>query len=100
MEDLSERWNNEPNAYALFVDGITKFHKTWQTLLSSRDIDDVSHILEGLFGETPTKQAIVEFAERNNMHRVGGELGVTSAGIITTVKTGITPIRPNTFYGD
>lgn len=99
-EDLSERWDNDRNAYALFVDGIRKLHNTWQSLMESRGIDDVSRILEGLFGETTAKQAIVEFAERNNKRRLAGELGVTSAGIITTTKTGTIPIKANTFYGD
>jgi hypothetical protein len=99
-EDLSERWDEDRNAYALFVDGIRQLHRTWHGLMESRGIDSISRILEGLFGETTTKQALVEFAERNNKRRLAGELGVTRAGIITNTKIGTIPIKANTFYGD
>src|SRR5262249_39468449 len=43
-EDLSERWDNNSNAYRAFKEGIREFHQQWITILTKKG--DVSDALE------------------------------------------------------
>jgi len=95
-EELSERWNGDSAAYAAFVSGIRAFRDKWSKVLTGNV--NVNSELEALFGE-PVKAVLKKRAERLQASRLAGELGVTSAGIISRSGPSVTPARPHTFYG-
>jgi hypothetical protein len=99
-EDLSERWDDDRDAYALFVRSIKTFQQQWQKLLSLRGIPEITELLEQLFGEELAKTAVKEHTLRRNTQRSDGKLGITPTGIIITTNIpGSVPIKTNTFYG-
>lgn len=100
-EDLSERWENNREAWQAFVSFINTFHQQWQVLNQKRGIDAIADILEKLFGEEPTKTVVKEAALATQAKRVAGTLSVAkSSGIIVSGGTSdATRIRSNTFYG-
>jgi hypothetical protein len=96
-EELSEKWNNDRPAYEAFVKGIRAFNDRWSQLMKRKE--NVNSELEGLFGE-PVKTVLRRRAERLQESRVAGNLGVTSAGIISRNSPSVIPARTNTFYGE
>ncbi len=101
-EDLSERWENNREAWQAFVSFINTFYQQWQVLNQKRGIDAIADVLEKLFGEEPTKTVVKEAALATQAKRVAGTLSVAkSSGIIVSSGTSeATRIRSNTFYGD
>jgi hypothetical protein len=101
-EDLSERWDNNREAWQAFVGFIQTFHRQWQALNQQHGIDAIAGVLEKLFGEEPTKTVIKEAASAMQAQREAGKLSVAkSSGIIVGSSTSdSTRIRPNTFYGE
>lgn len=98
-EDLSERWEKDREAYRLFVEGITAFHKDWEQLLTQRG-EGVTKSLELLFGEDLAKAVVREKTLEMELQRKREGLAITSSGIIVNATaTGSIPIRSNTFYG-
>ncbi len=95
-ENLSERWDEQPEAYRMFNSGIRDFASQWGTLLTRGG--NVNGELDRLFGET-VQQVRVKKAQRLQEARKAGSLGVTFAGRITALSTAATPLRPNTFHG-
>jgi SMODS domain-containing protein len=96
-EDLSERWDSNQAAYEAFEEGIRDFHRRWSGLIARGG--NVNAELEELFGEQVTT-VLKKRAKQVQESRVARKLGVTSAGIITSVGAGVVPARPNTFYGE
>jgi hypothetical protein len=96
-EDLTERWDSNPAAYAAFERGIRNFHHRWTQLIAKGG--NVNSELESLFGE-PVKAAVKKRAQRLQESRSLGKIGVSSAGIISGKGPSILPARPNTFYGE
>lgn len=101
-EDLTERWDTEPAAYAAFESGVRKLANDLRRLCVARGIPTIRPILSELFGETLVQTVIDEQAREMEKKRQGGGLRViTALGSITTATgPGTAPIRPNTFYGD
>jgi len=60
---------------------------------------NVNAELEDLFGEQ-VATVLKKRAKQLQESRVARKLGVTSAGIITSVGAGVISARPNTFYGE
>jgi hypothetical protein len=96
-EDLTERWDSNHAAYEAFEAGIHDFHRRWSQLMSRGG--NVNAELEDLFGEQ-VATVLKKRAKQLQESRVARKLGVTSAGIITSVGAGVISARPNTFYGE
>jgi hypothetical protein len=96
-EDLSECWDEDPDAYGMFTSGIKDFAAQWGRLLARGG--DVNGELDRLFGET-VQLVRVKQARRLQEARKAGMLGIDAVGRITTASAGVTPLRPNTFHGD
>jgi hypothetical protein len=95
-EDLSERWDDNPDAYLAFKAGMRQFSKDWGRVLSGGR--ETNRLLEELFGE-PVKKAVVRQAQNLQEKRRANQLGVRSSGVITMASAGATALRPNTFHG-
>jgi hypothetical protein len=97
-EDLSERWDGNPEAYSAFVSTMRELEGDLAEL-QRPGMPAASKRLERLFGETaPT--AIREQAEAVERVRRSSELGITRTGAIAVVTAGgVVPVRRNTFYG-
>ena len=102
LEDLSERWDHEPAAYAAFVNGIVELHQVWQEVQRTRGIDQVAHALFGLFGEELTKAAVADQARAVQTLREHQTLGIRrSSGLLTGIAgSNVTPVRRKTFFGE
>jgi len=98
-EDLSEKWDENPDAYHAFVSGIIAFQQTWQEITQPRGVHSVA--LRDLFGENLTTGVVKEQAEFIQKARSEQRLGIQrSSGILSAVATaGVVPVRPNTFHG-
>lgn len=101
-EDLSERWDGDPSAYDVFVEGMIALHDSLGSLRSARGILPIKKILGELFGEKLAETVINEQARDVEQERQGGRLRVaTISGSLTSVTgSGTAPIRRNTFYGN
>lgn len=95
LEDLSERWDNDEEAYRGFKVGIQQFSRRWDALLSGGGNQNAE--LERLFGE-PVKTVLEKRAERLQQARFEKKLSVTSAGVISA-GSGVARIPVNTFHG-
>jgi len=96
-EDLSERWDDYPERYTAFKEGVRKFQKQWAAILSKKG--NAKPELESLFGE-PLKRALVKQAERVRDDHKNKNLGVAASGLIIPASSSIRPIAQNTFYGE
>lgn len=96
QEDLSERWDANPDAYKAFEAGMRQFLKDWCRVLSGGR--ETNRLLEALFGEPVTK-AVVRQAQRLQEKRRANQLGVRSSGVITMAPSATAAFRPNTFHG-
>ncbi len=101
-EDLSEKWDSNPEAYREFVRGISEFEAQWKAVMQTRGLDRVCRILENLFGEEITKKVVEKQARDIEAARSRGELGMKKgSGIIAGLAgAAVIPVRRNTFYGD
>ena len=100
-EDLSERWDENSDAYSSFVTNIILFSKQWEELNKRRGIQLVSAALEGLFGEDTAKNVVAEQAEYIEKVRSAQSLGMekTSGRLSSLMGIGVIPIQSNIFYG-
>lgn len=101
-EDLSERWKGDQILYKMFTKWIMTFDGLWVELNSAKGIQNVSKILEKMFGETVTIEAIREQSEIIEKARKENSLRISLPSGILTSYTGVktTPIERNTFYGE
>jgi SMODS domain-containing protein len=99
-EDLSERWDADPEAYLAFVSWIRGFRVEWEELMQQRGIHNVKAKLEKMFGERVTKEAVEEHIKAYESPRQTGGLGVgKGTGLIVPASSSATTIPRNTFYG-
>lgn len=96
-ENLSERWDDQPDAYEAFAEGMSEFRTAWSAILSTGAV--VHKKLERLFGE-PVPRALAKQARRLQEARRQGGLSVNSMGMIVGSSAAALPIRANTFHGD
>jgi hypothetical protein len=97
VEELSERWNKDRASYQAFESGIREFRERWSQIVTRKG--NVSPALEALFGE-PVKTVLKKQAEALHRSEVAGQLGVSSAGIISRNGPSVVAVRPHTFYGE
>lgn len=95
LEDLSERWDDDEEAYRGFKAGVQQLSRRWDALLLAGGNQNAE--LERLFGE-PVKTVLEKRAERLHESRFEKKLRVTSAGVISA-GTGGVRIPVNTFHG-
>lgn len=95
-EDLTERWDSNPPAYAAFVRGIRDFQRQWVQLV--RRGGNVSAELEVLFGE-PVKTVLRKQAQKMQESRMAGNLGVKAGVGIVSASNASARVMPNTFHG-
>jgi len=101
-EDFSERWNEQPAAYAEFVGRIAEFNNNWSELLRMRGTEKIAKALESMFGESVAKQAVTDQLREIEAARSRSQLSIHRASGLVTVATGasVKPIPTNTFFGD
>jgi hypothetical protein len=100
LEDLSERWEDEPELYRAFVSGIKEFRARWAELNQQRGIPNVKLVLEKMFGESVAKDVVGDYMKSLDASRKSGGLGVEKgSGIISVGSSSTVSIRDNTFYG-
>jgi len=58
-EDFSEKWDEEPQAYKAFLEGIYELHQKWKSLIGLSN-DEALQVLSELFGGKLAKQVLVE----------------------------------------
>jgi hypothetical protein len=97
QEDLSERWDDYPERYLAFKEGIREFQKQWSAILAKKG--NVTPELEQFFGE-PLKKAVTRQAKRLQEDRLKKNLGIGTAGLIVPASSTVKPIPQNTFYGE
>jgi hypothetical protein len=95
-EDLSERWDDYPERYTAFKEGIREFQQQWSAILAKKG--NVLPELEKLFGE-PLKKAVTKQAKRLQEDRSKRNLGI-AGGLIVPASSSVRSITPNTFYGE
>jgi hypothetical protein len=103
LEDLSERWDSNPEAYEAFKQGVSGFGEKWRRLLyEPGGIQGSAKLLEELFGEKLTKEVIVEQTRDLSQARADGRLAIQrGSGLIVVGQTGgAVEIPRNNFYGD
>lgn len=101
-EDLSERWDKQPETYVAFCEAVRGWRRAWAALLDVRGgIDRVVAELERLFGATPVRRAIEEQIKELEAARRAGTMGVNRASGLITTSAGAShaAVRSNTFYG-
>lgn len=99
-EDLSERWDKCPEAYAAFCEAMRRWQRAWNALLELRGVDRVVAELERMFGPAPVKKAVEAQIKALEDSRRQGRLGVERTGLVTTTVSAVhVPVARNTFYG-
>ena len=100
-EDLSERWEDDPEAYQIFVKWVTEFRAKWLALANKRGIHNVKQDLEIMFGERIAREVIEERIKEIGEERKSGLLGVEKGSgiIVSSTVASSTPIKSNTFFG-
>ena len=99
-EDLSERWDSDPEAYLAFISWIRGLKPEWEGLMLQRGIHNVKAKLERMFGERVAKEVVEEHVKAYESPRQTGELGVgKGTGLIVPASASATTIPRNTFYG-
>ena len=97
QEDLSERWEDNPEAYDNFVNGIAHLRREWHSITAGKG--NVHASLEELFGET-VRTVIRRRAEAMQEMRKAGQVGVNRLGSLAVASgPGVIAVRPNTFHG-
>nr|WP_231687675.1 hypothetical protein [Bacillus sp. CHD6a] len=99
-EELSERWEGQPDLYERFLDFIHDFKQHWNKLNKLEGIKDVTTELKLMFGETIIEESLKEQAELVEKNRTANTLFIASSGILVAAsKENTVQVRTNTFYG-
>jgi len=102
LEDLSERWDNEPLAYRAFVQGINELDNQLAQLSRAQGIESLKRQLGVLFGPDTAASAVRQQGQAVAAARANHRLSVSAVeGALTTAPaTSSVPIRGHTFYGE
>jgi hypothetical protein len=101
-EDLSERWDSNPDLYPIFVDWVNNFIAALRALRQQPGLPEISKQLETMFGEKTTKVVIEDYVKRVSNLRSAGDLatGYTTGLIVNKEAPRSTSIQTNNFHGD
>jgi hypothetical protein len=106
-EKLSEKWDDEPKLYSDFCEFIKYFSRQWTQLNELESLEEKAIILQELFGEKISKDALIEQVDYVNKYRTDNKLAInTSTGVLTAAITSsildrnLKVVQKNTFYGE
>jgi hypothetical protein len=101
-EDLSERWDANPEGYLAFVKWVGALRVRWDELMSARGIQNVKSALQTMFGERVAREVVMDHIREFEAPRQAGALAVErgTGRIVPATVASSTPIVRNTFYGD
>jgi hypothetical protein len=102
---LTDRWPGSIADQKLMIADLTDFIAKIRALrFGALDLEEMTAILEGLFGKRPVRRAVDDYVA--SMSSAPGRRVVTSTGRVLLPTAGITapaaarPIVPHNFYGD
>lgn len=101
LEDLSEKWDDDPRRYPAFVAGLRALDRDLATIRSTRGIPREAELLERLFGPI-VSGVVTEQARAIEKARQAERLGVSgqrTGALATSLGPGIVAVAKNTFYG-
>ncbi|MGG0657251.1 SMODS domain-containing nucleotidyltransferase [Rummeliibacillus pycnus] len=101
-EDLSERWDGQPELYQSFVQFIRDFKISWQQVNALQGLDEIAEKLKQMFGENIINQTLKEQAEHLEKARSNKGLAVlgTSGLLVAATTENAVAVEKNTFYGE
>ena len=100
LEDLSERWDGEPDAYKAFVRSMSELSFQLSAISETVGIPGSTREIERVFGAEPVQKALRSHALALEERRSAGATAVTRAGVL--IATGLpetVPVARHTFYG-
>jgi len=100
-EDFSEKWDEEPQTYLDFVEGIFEFHQQWHSLAELKG-EDVVNFLGELFGEKLANQVLVERTKWiSDLTRDGAVKISTTGGLVASTSIAAKmEIPTHRFFGE
>ena len=101
-EDLSEKWNENPEAYYAFARDIREFREHMHGIVARQSLDSLCKKLSKVFGEDVSKSVMTRFGRELEQRRNAGNLYVQghTGSLSKIAAAGVaTVIRPHTFYG-
>jgi hypothetical protein len=101
-EDLSEKWDENPEGYHAFARGIREFQEHMHGIVARQSLDSLCKKLSKVFGEDVSKLAMTRFGRDLEQSRNAGNLYVQRhSGSLSRIAAAgaATVIRPHTFYG-
>jgi Second Messenger Oligonucleotide or Dinucleotide Synthetase domain len=101
-EDLSEKWNENPDAYYAFARDIRGFREQMHEIVARQSLDSLCKKLSKAFGEDISKSVMTRFGRELEQSRDAGNLYVQRhSGTLSRIATAgaVTALRPHTFYG-
>lgn len=101
LEDLSERWDDDPDSYRAFVRSMKDLNQRLAAVTESVGIPESTRELERLFGVDPVQTALRSHARALQERRSAGAAAVNRSGTLTAVSLpGAVPVARHTFYGE
>lgn len=99
-EDFSEKWDNDPKAYAEFVAGIRQLHAVWSEIRNLGG-QNLYRKLQDLFGTDLTNRVLKEQSEYVESLRAQKRLGVTREGRVTSAASAaaVATVAKNRYWG-
>lgn len=104
-ESITDRWNEKPEMYEAFLDGIFDLRTRWHKLIDNGRFPDFVGELKDLFEELPVTRAVKKFAESRGLGRGNGTLfmdkatGALSLASGPGVMRGGVKVKEHTFHG-
>lgn len=101
-EDFSEKWDEDVAAYLEFVKWVREFYSLWGRINSIQGIPDITKILQKMFGENVTNEALkeqTEFVNKARQERLLGSM-IKTGTLASIAKPNSIPVKKNTFYGN
>jgi hypothetical protein len=104
-ECITDRWRDNPQAYATFLDAVYAFRTAMHKLVDTGRYPNMIDDLKGMFGDWPVARAFTKFAERRKTASDSGNLLMERAtGILTVAATpAVNPTyvksKGHTFHG-
>jgi hypothetical protein len=102
-EDLSERWDSNPDLYEKFKIFVKEFKQQWNHVTTLQGIHNIAAALKEMFGENIINESIkdqVEFIEKARKSQKLSVMGSTGMLVAASKETTSIPVRKNTFYGE